>query len=219
MIKQRPSGKLSVFFKICTRLFLAFCVLIITFIGFKGFLYPRSSGLLHWPAWNMTDIDQYQTINTLQWRHNWHDSVSNHQPHDCLLNRLFRRRSKKTSKLLVTGLCAGNSPGTGEFSAQMASNAENVSIWWRHHYRTVIIVPVHDIKDAFDIQFPSYIHQCKINVAETQYLCLHISDFLIKYKPTDIILKLLDLTSYWHVYQTIVAQPNLNSIALRILHL
>ena len=35
----------------------------------------------------------------------------NYQPHDCLLNRRFRRRSKKTSKLRVTGLCAGNSPG------------------------------------------------------------------------------------------------------------
>ena len=69
----------------------------------------------------------------LQWRHNWSDSVSNHQPHDCLPNRLFRRRSKRTSKLLVTGLCAGNSPVTGEFPAQMASNAENVSIWWCHH--------------------------------------------------------------------------------------
>ena len=69
----------------------------------------------------------------LRWRHNGCDSVSNHQPHHCLLNRLFRRRSKKTSKLRVTGLCAGNSPGTGEFSAQRASNAENVSIWWRHH--------------------------------------------------------------------------------------
>ena len=70
---------------------------------------------------------------TLQWRHNGRDSVSNHHPHDCLLNRLFWRRSKKTSKLCVTGLCAGNSPGTGEFPAQMASYAENVSIWWRHH--------------------------------------------------------------------------------------
>ena len=69
----------------------------------------------------------------LRWRHNERDSVSNHQPHDCLLNRLFRRRSKKTSKLRVTGLCAGNSPGTGEFPAHMASYAENVSIWWRHH--------------------------------------------------------------------------------------
>ena len=46
---------------------------------------------------------------SLHWRHNGYDSVSNHQPHDCLLNRLFRRRSKKTSKLRVTGLCAGNS--------------------------------------------------------------------------------------------------------------
>ena len=70
---------------------------------------------------------------SLQWRHNWPDSVSNHQPQDCLLNRLFRRRSKKASKLRVTGLCVGNSPGTGEFPAQMASNAENISIWWRHH--------------------------------------------------------------------------------------
>ena len=59
--------------------------------------------------------------------------MSNHQPRHCLLNRLFERRSKKTSKLRVTGLCAGNSPGTGEFPAQMASNAENVSIWWCHH--------------------------------------------------------------------------------------
>ena len=50
-----------------------------------------------------------------------------------VLNCLFRRRSNKTPKLRVTGLCAGNSPGTGEFPAQMASNAENVSIWWRHH--------------------------------------------------------------------------------------
>ena len=67
------------------------------------------------------------------WRHNRCDGVSNHQPHNCLLNRWFMRRSKKTSKLRVTGLSAGNSPVTGEFPAQMASNAENFSIWWRHH--------------------------------------------------------------------------------------
>ena len=72
-------------------------------------------------------------IFPLRWRHNDHAGVSNHQPHGCWLNRLFRRKSKKTSKLRFTGLCAGNSPGTGEFPAQMASYAENVSIWWRHH--------------------------------------------------------------------------------------
>ena len=44
-----------------------------------------------------------------------------------------RRRSKKTSKLRATCLCAGNSPVTGEFPTQRASNAENVSILWRHH--------------------------------------------------------------------------------------
>ena len=58
--------------------------------------------------------------STSQWRHNGHGGVSNHQLHRCLLNRLFRRL-KETSKLRVTGLCAGNSPATGEFPAQMAS--------------------------------------------------------------------------------------------------
>ena len=72
-------------------------------------------------------------IKSLQRRYNGRDGVSNHQPHDCLLNYLFRRRSRKTSKLRVTGLCAGNSPVTGEFPAQMASNAENVAISWRHN--------------------------------------------------------------------------------------
>ena len=76
-------------------------------------------------------------IKPLRWCHNGRYSISNHQLHDCLLNRLFRCRSKKTSKLHVTGLCAGNSPGTGEFPAQMASNVENVSIWWRHHANNV----------------------------------------------------------------------------------
>ena len=62
------------------------------------------------------------------------DGVSYHCSFDCLLNRLFRRRPKKTSKLRVTGLCEGihrrpvNSP-------QRPSNAENVSVWWRHHDR------------------------------------------------------------------------------------
>ena len=79
-------------------------------------VYCQFSSVIHTPS--------------LQWRYNGCDGVSNHQPHGCLLNCLFRRRSKKTSKLHVTGLCAGNSPVTGEFPAQMASNAENVSIWW-----------------------------------------------------------------------------------------
>ena len=78
-------------------------------------------------------INGHIVVMPLRRRHNGRDGVSDHQPRDCLLNNLFGRRSKKTSKLRVTGLCAGNSPGTGEFPAQMASNAENVSIWWRPH--------------------------------------------------------------------------------------
>ena len=39
----------------------------------------------------------------------------------------------KKSKLCVTGLFKGNSPVTDEFPTQRVSNAENVSIWWRHH--------------------------------------------------------------------------------------
>ena len=49
----------------------------------------------------------------LQWRHNERDGVSNHLHLDCLLSRLFRRRSTKTSKLRVTGLCEGNPLVTG----------------------------------------------------------------------------------------------------------
>ena len=72
-----------------------------------------------------------QTI--LQWRHNERDGVSNPLRHECLLNPLFRRRSKKTTKLHVSGLCKGNSPVTRQLPAQRASGVEKVSIWWRHH--------------------------------------------------------------------------------------
>ena len=70
---------------------------------------------------------------SLQWRHNGCDGVSNDQPHGCLLNRLFKSRSQKTSTLRVTGLCEGISLVIDELPAQRARNAENISIWWRHH--------------------------------------------------------------------------------------
>ena len=99
--------------------------------------------LYRWPLWCHVSLQLSSTIQlfkfpsstymSLEWCHNGYGGVSNHQPHHCLLNHLFRRTSKKTSKLRVTGLWAGNSPVTGEFPAQMANNAENVSIGWRHH--------------------------------------------------------------------------------------
>ena len=97
-------------------------------------LSPAKCCLFH-SGLNVLIIWYNRGLQALQWRHNECNGISNHQPHDCLLKQLFRLRSKKTSKLHVIGLCAGNSPVTGEFLAQRASNAENVAIWWRHHDR------------------------------------------------------------------------------------
>ena len=81
------------------------------------------------------------SILPIQWRHNECGGVSNHRCLDCLPNRLFRRISKKTSKLRVTGLCERYYQTNGEFPAQRASNAENVSIWL-HHHAEAIHIPV-----------------------------------------------------------------------------
>ena len=123
------------------------------------------------------------THETLQWRHNGHDGISNHQPHHCLFDRLVRLRSKKMSNFHITGLCAGNSPVTGEFPAQMASNAENVSIWWRHHemvfWHRFHSLPVTEVTLNYfgmymeihvavkeSIMFRSHLFQCR-----TRWLC------------------------------------------------
>ena len=89
----------------------------------------------------------------LQSRHNEHDGVSKHQTYDCLLDRLFR--SKNTSKLRVTGLCAGNLPVTGEsphkgpvtrkmfpFDDVIMSTVERVSMALCLHQRQVLLPPL-----------------------------------------------------------------------------
>ena len=120
----------------------------------------------------ITYLKEYVWCMTLQWRHNGGDSVSNYQPHDCLLNGLFRRRSQKTWTLRVTGLCAGNSPGIGEFPAQMASNAENVFIWWRHHDTCVCVCYMRT-----GIIASSSIYMCIPGCAHTIYLCTSTHPF------------------------------------------
>ena len=107
--------------------------------------------------------------DTLKWRHNNRDGVSNQRRYDCLLNHLFRHRSNKTLKLRVTGHYAGNSLVTGEFPAQRASNAENISIWWRHHE----IVPLYYFKQSYHhkkltIEIVDIYHAIYMNA--TQYL-------------------------------------------------
>ena len=73
--------------------------------------------------------------STLQWRHIECHGVWNQRRLDCLLNRLFRRRSKKTSKLRVTWSLAfvREIHQWPIFPSQRASNAENVPILWRYH--------------------------------------------------------------------------------------
>ena len=101
---------------------------------------------------------------TLQWCHNEHDGISNRQPHDCLLKRLVRSWSQKTSKLRVTGLCAGNSPVTSEFPVQRASNAENVSIWWCHHGMLLSTSTLRGILLPLEVYWSLY----KINFVQLQ---------------------------------------------------
>ena len=87
-------------------------------------------------VWQSPELSQWTTL-TLQWRYDGRDSVSTHQPHDCLLNRLFRRRSKKTSKLRVTGFCVGNSPHKGPVTRKLfplddviMSKVISIYNWW-----------------------------------------------------------------------------------------
>ena len=76
-------------------------------------------------------IDAYMCLSVgffsdaLQWRHNDHDGVSNRQPRGCLTVYSDADKRKHQSSASLAG--------TGEFPAQRASYAENVSIWWRHH--------------------------------------------------------------------------------------
>ena len=101
----------------------------------------------------------------LQWRHNGHDGVSNYQPHECLLNRLFGRRSKKAPKLRVAGLCAGNSPVIG-------------CLLWKMTYSQLMLF--HFCRDLFIIPFDfcySYTHVFRVfiynyNLQCNQCLCL-----------------------------------------------
>ena len=62
----------------------------------------------NWPCCNGNALD-----TALPWRHSERHGVSNHQHIYCLLSRLFRHQSKKTSKLRVNGLWEGGPPVTG----------------------------------------------------------------------------------------------------------
>ena len=108
----------------------------------------------------------FSVYASLLWRQNERHGVSNYRRLDYLFNGLCRWGSKKTSKRRGTGLCEGNSPVTGEFPSQRASNAENVSIWWRHHESK------HDVQFSCAIYQPLLAHHWRV------HQCLLTSRFI-----------------------------------------
>ena len=73
-----------------------------------------------------------------------------------------RHRLKKPSMLHLTGLRVGNSPVTGEFPAQWASNAENVSIWWRHHVYQMLHYTCKLTWNTFHLSYLITISHCDV---------------------------------------------------------
>ena len=103
---------------------------------------------IHWSMVNSPHKGQWRGALMFSliyvWINGW---VNNREAGDLRCHRThydITVMSKKTSELHVAGLCEGNSPVTSEFPAQMASNTENVSIWWCHHAIYIdVINPYH----------------------------------------------------------------------------
>ena len=77
-------------------------------------LHPLKRKKIEWKCWKSDSLinfgygwksqassENLAYVNSLRWRHNWRDSASNHQPYDCLLNRLFRRRKYQSAASLA----------------------------------------------------------------------------------------------------------------------
>ena len=139
-------------------------IIFLVFTSKRRWQFGRQTTIVHSQISMLIDWSYYclwAFFYSLQWRHEC-DGVSYHQPHGCV-NRLFKRRSKKTPKLRLTGLCEGNSPVTGEFPAHKSSNAENVSIWWRHHVRRKrgYMLPISNINRTQYLTITKYLIQSK----------------------------------------------------------
>ena len=103
-------------------------------------------------AYGKERTSDFTNRQTLQWRHNESDGVSNPWRIDCLLNHLLRRRSKKTPKLRVTGFCVGIHRGpVNSRTKGLYCDAENVSIWWRHHEDWMVLKHIASPKKVHDL--------------------------------------------------------------------
>ena len=128
---------------------------------------------------NIPIVTNSNRIVALQWRHNGCDVVYNHQPHHCFLNRLFRRRSKKTSKLRVTGLCAGTYT-RGSFNIFLIDRMRFRIGRIRGIIATPIELPLNVLYDDFSTCSWSNVFHCTqfdihwINYVRLQLLVHHI---------------------------------------------
>ena len=100
----------------------------------------RHSHLPHctWRPWARNCQTDTAMLKTSSKHHHYCDvimsAMANQKPASRLFTQTFiQTQIKENIKAPRHWPLCGNSPGTGEFSAQMASYAENVSIWWRHH--------------------------------------------------------------------------------------
>ena len=82
---------------------------------------------------------------SLQWRHNWSQITSLIIVHSTVYSGAYQRKIKAPRHWPLCG------EFTGEFSPQMASNAENGSIWWRHHVR----LPYYLLSSMFNLFGPT----------------------------------------------------------------
>ena len=149
-------------------------IMTVNFIATKVKTPPLSLKYKHGcltPSWEWVAAGTSRPL--LQWSHNERDGVSTGVSIVCS-TVCWGADKKKQHKLSVTDLCAGKSPVTGDFPAQMASNAENVSIWWRHHGPIWAEVTCY-IGNNADIHSLSIFRQSTIWIATWQKLGMNTS--------------------------------------------
>ena len=119
------------------------------YFSFMNFVYPYYSGI------EVTEPFSYIPLFS--------------QPHSVLINRLFGRRSKKTSKLRVTGLCAGNSPGS-------VNSPHKGPVTWKMCPFDDVIMNVVDLmpmkyhicKEPILLWVPAYVQKCNKDGYQTR---------------------------------------------------
>ena len=118
------------------------------------------------------------TNTALEWRHHECDAASNHRRLGCVLNRLFRDRSKKTSKIRLTGLCDGKSPVTGEFPIQKKAVTRKMLpsdyVIMVRLYESLPCIWLLNIQNAYSPNRPRVYFYCQISIMIRTWINSHV---------------------------------------------